>query len=155
MARPKPVVACIFCDELPCVCNKPARTEAKPKPDKVKTEPKPKPAPAPKVEVEAPPPRPKLSVREAMKAKAAEQKITPPKPLPPIEAPPRPVQDIKPDEALLRAAIRALEPVLHPTERRRYAKIINSEPDAKERAAAWKGRRGEVGEHTATTGTVG
>lgn len=37
-------------------------------------------------------------------------------------------------------ALRALEPLMHPLERKKFAKILNSEPSPKERAIVWKRR---------------
>jgi len=40
----------------------------------------------------------------------------------------------------LTAAIQALAPLMHPTEHRRFAMVLDARPDHKQRAAAWKQR---------------
>lgn len=38
------------------------------------------------------------------------------------------------------SAIQALEPLMHPTERKRFARVLDAKPDHRSRAAAWKQR---------------
>ncbi|ANA86034.1 hypothetical protein BH766_gp64 [Gordonia phage Demosthenes] len=54
---PKGGEPCLFCDEYPCSCNKPARKKASSRPKASTTSTKPRPKPKPKVEAK-PAPKP-------------------------------------------------------------------------------------------------
>lgn len=137
-------VPCMFCGELPCVCKKKAVPKPRAKKPRLETESvtlKPIQLDTiPPVEYESDSQRivPSLSAKEAMKKRAA-KKAAKDKP---AASPLSTSEDIAthteltPDEIEFNAAVKALEPILHPTERRRYMKIIESETDY--RVAAWK-----------------
>lgn len=131
----------MFCEETPCVCNKPApKAVAKriPKPKPVTVEPK----PVKVVEAEEEPtPRPRrMSAVEAMKAAAHAKEA--PKPI---------VEDrVLPQRAMheeytpeFQAAVTALADILHVTELRKYKDILETpQPEAVAyRRDAWKERR--------------
>lgn len=130
----------MFCGAMPCECNKP---EPKAKAPRKKAEPKPKPvlreqesAPVPKFDPTEADIAKKNAIKEAMKAAVKSN----PKPLPKTF-----VDHTEGLDDDMKAAIIALgqSDVLHPHERDRYKKLIES-PDAnKIRASAWKGRRNE------------
>ncbi len=46
------------------------------------------------------------------------------------------------DDPEMTAAIQALAPLMHPTEHRRFAQVLEARVDPKARAAAWKARHG-------------
>lgn len=130
MARVSKVDPCLICDQVPCECNKPEPKAAKPRLPKAK----------PVVNVEdsrtttPAPARPSKPVRPsvvaAMKERAA---ATPP---PPTAAPMggQPADAATPG---LKAALKALWPLLHPDEKVRYPW---AEPDLNDRRDAWKAR---------------
>jgi hypothetical protein len=133
VARASAVEACIFCERLPCECNGPV--QRKPRSRKV-------------VEVAAPvleAPGPEMRVGEDRpsardKMRAAVDRV---RQLPPPSASKTRARRSEAD-LILASAIRALEPILHPDERVRFASIITSDPSLDERLAFWKARHKEI-----------
>lgn len=138
MARASKVDPCMLCGCAPCECNKPVpktRVPRKPKPV-VDVE-------LPDVVEPTPPPAPKKRTAfSAMKAKA--------RPVAEVAdnnsshvslGAPRGSDAVTAEKAVFDEAIRALAPILHSSERVRYASIINSEPTPAERRVAWQERR--------------
>ena len=131
MPRVSKVDACMFCGEAPCVCNVKTKPPAKVKAPRKKAELKQPSEPAPTVV------KPKASVsalQDAMRSAATVTSQT-------AEA-----KQLSEEEALLadpewQEAIRAVEPLMHPTEKRRFAKILQAITPS-ERLANWKGRFG-------------
>lgn len=148
MARNK-VDPCIFCGEAPCGCNKPA-----PKPKAKKPKPEgpivervgDRAAPAPMTgQAGAPdaatPPLKKSSFLSAMKDAAASAPPPLPTPKPPVRARVHQRQAVNEDEALFAAAVRALGPLLAPSEKEKYRVILTSTPTQEERLVVWKAQR--------------
>jgi hypothetical protein len=61
---------------------------------------------------------------------------------PPASKPPRARRSEA--DLILASAIRALDPILHPDERVRFASIITSDPSLDERLLFWKARHKEI-----------
>ena len=161
--KPSKVDACIFCNEVPCSCNRKAKpefrsraanprkadksdiTDKSPLAARAATRPEPGRKPASFLDamknaaknappLPAPPPR-----EEPKKAKAR------PTPAPVVKAKPH-VPEVPDEELVMNAAIRNLAPLLHWKEQERYAAIISSKPHPHERRAIWKMRRREDGQ---------
>lgn len=151
--------ACIFCDEIPCACNRPKRILARGantrKADKVPVTDKSDIPDTSGLELRhAQPGKKSASFLDAMKNAAQnapslpapppreekKAKARPPKPPEVIKAKPQ-IPEVPDDELVMNAAIRNLAPLLHWKEQERYAAIISSKPHPHERKAIWKMRR--------------
>lgn len=142
---------CIFCEEAPCVCNKPAekpKRAAAPRPVKAKA--------APKIVAtetampERPAQKPRLDPLEAMKARAAQNPVTEMK----LSASQAKTVDTKArvaeaDDPEFASSVRALQSILATSEKIKYARILQSKPTLAERAVTWRRRnayRKEMGQ---------
>lgn len=118
MARLSKVEACMFCEELPCVCNKPApkaKATPQPKPDK---------------------PFPKAQVNPAYvpEPSVAREKFS-------RDAPP-PVREATDEEFEIMEAIRNLEPLLSDAEKIKWKFVLKPERSAEldRRLTEWRKR---------------
>lgn len=124
------VDACIFCGQVPCVCNaKPAAVKVTKRPPKPKAE-------EPDI---APEPVRKTSHLAAMSAAAQAA------PARPTVGPERPVMtrmdtSMTEEEVVWQAAIRNLAPLMSEADREQYRGIITSEPHPNEAAIMWRAR---------------
>lgn len=123
-SRPEP---CIFCGESPCVCNKLS------KPKKAKRAPVSKTDRPKEVEEVAPPRKPKVSALAAMKASAKPATKPTVESVEKIEA-----QTRAEDDPQFRRAVKELEFMLHPTEKRKYANILATTETLAERKDRWR-----------------
>lgn len=80
---------------------------------------------------------PRLDIKAKMKAAAAAAPVTPAKPKPNFAAPPV----LSDDQLLEQAALRALAPIMHESERERFRMVIAQDPTLDQRKATWKARR--------------
>lgn len=137
MARSSKVDVCLICGEVPCDCsagNK-KKTPARPRASRRDVggeahEPTVVPEAAP-VQVSRP------SMRDKMKLSAAARPVSRPQTV--QEPPPQAPSDPDPN-LVLAAALRALEPILHPDEKARYSVLLGGSATQAERAAAWRAR---------------
>lgn len=131
---------CMFCDEVPCVCND-SRKKKKPSTPKKK--------PEPVVEQPVQPVK-RPSAIAAMKATLADKALSSDNqetiysavkndtPAPEKQKTRLPIDE---DRIVEAAAIRALAPILHSDDRTRFDAIIKSDPHPDERAILWRARR--------------
>lgn len=154
MARVSKVETCMFCGEVPCICN-----AVVPRP---KAAPKPKPAVVAPVEPAVEPtasPIERPSMLAAMAATvAAQTEVATPfrshdKPIRgrrirdqmdaivEVAKPTITVRAKTVDEVLFEDAVRNLAPLLHPDERATYSLLISGEHNPEQRAVVWKARR--------------
>lgn len=129
---------CIFCDAVPCECNKPkqaTKKASKRAQSPVVTE------AAPAVPVSGVPVKSVTDMRAAMRRSAAEApKVTKVKP-PVVPVKPEYIQPETPiDDLLFADAVRNLSSMLHPNELEKYKVLITSQPSPKDRARIWRHR---------------
>lgn len=127
MARASKVDACMFCGEVPCICNAPA-PKAKPEPKARAPRKKAEPRPLEK-SVEK---KPVASIHEAMK-KAAKKKAWLPEE----------VQGALNDPELV-SAIQAARILMGEEELEKWKPVFDKQLTAAERATVWKARNNEV-----------
>lgn len=136
MARASKVDPCMFCGEAPCVCNKkePAPKKSTPRKRAVPIVNAVDAQPAPARANAAP--GKKADARAAMMKAVASAKEKPP---PPPE-PKTPTHDEILHDPELIAALQAVEPLMHPIEKKRYASELAHELTPADRAALWRKR---------------
>lgn len=154
---------CIFCDEVPCACNKASKKSrmSSGRSSVVKK------STVKKSTVQRQNVEP--STIDALERLSAEQSQQPEKNLtrlsamrsaalnaPAVEEPQKrrgralaTTSGLTDEDLLFYAAIRALAPLLHPDERKKYAAIITSEPDPRESAIQWEAGREAASERLA------
>ena len=102
---------CIFCGEVPCICNKPVR----------------------KVSARKPPPPAKITPTLAVTGSADLPVFAPPTPAPKA----KPVLVVEEDPEFV-ACLRALEPIMHEEERALYSVSLSLPQTRQERIVAWQ-----------------
>lgn len=122
MARTSKIEACMLCGEVPCACN---QRVSRPRSIKV-------PAPVEPEQVR-PPTRAVAAMKNAARTSRRER-------LESAYTVPTGAAPAYSEDAVLAAALRAIGPIMHETERARYRVILTSQPSVGDRASAWRGR---------------
>lgn len=135
MARPSKVDPCMFCGEAPCACNKkePAAKKSAPRKRAVPIVSKQAAGPAEGAAKAAP--GKKADARAAMMTAVAAAKKNP------VREPPKEMthDEMSHDPEMI-AALQAVEPLMHPMERKRFASELAHQLEPSERATLWRKR---------------
>lgn len=125
MARVSKVDACMFCGEVPCVCNAKVKAPPKERAPRKTTVHRPNVVEGSTIPAATRSDVRKTSLQDAMRAASKVHHVgaTTKEDIEAVDE----ITAIKSDPELS-AAIRALEPIMHPTERRRFQDVLEAEP---------------------------
>lgn len=138
MARGSRGEACMICERFPCECDGAVQRQTRSR--RVVTVEAPVLQDTP--ELTASPNAGRQSMKDKMRAAATASPREPRRQLTPPPASRR-IRHSE-DDLILASAIRALEPILHPDEKKNYSMILGTAETLEERVVSWKARHREL-----------